>query len=68
MTKEDLYALEKLIDKNGLHAFMEGVAQIAMEKAEHVQANYSDRITAKAWQKCSEYLSKVADSEHLKIF
>ncbi len=68
LNQAELTVLEMMIDEVGLHSFMEGLASIAAEKSEHIQANYADGITAKAWQKTADYLTKIADSEHMKIF
>ena len=50
MTKhERATALEALIDKYGLLAVMESLADICDSKAEHVAVNWQDCGLAKAW-------------------
>jgi hypothetical protein len=45
--------LEAMIDKVGTANVAYAVARICALKAEHLQSNWSDKATAKVWDKCS---------------
>ena len=41
--------LEALIDRHGLPAVLNAIAQICSDKAEHIAVNWQDATTAKVW-------------------
>lgn len=49
MTKPLNEALEALIDKYGMSQLLFGLAQVCQEKADHVETNWQDKTTARAW-------------------
>jgi hypothetical protein len=55
-------ALEALIDRHGLTHVVNTLAVLCTEKAEHIRANWQDRITAKAWETDGRTLDKAARS------
>lgn len=52
--------LEALIDKHGLTMVVTGLSLICSEKAEHIRANWQDRVTAKVWDADAKTLDKAA--------
>lgn len=59
--------LESLIDKHGLLHVITALDLICSEKAEHIRANWQDKITAKTWDKAGNALytasSKIQELE-----
>ena len=43
--------LEPLIDRASLAMVLEALSQVCWEKADHLQSNWQDPVTAKAWHK-----------------
>jgi hypothetical protein len=52
--------IEKMIDERGLPAIINILADICFEKAEHVETNYNDKVTAKAWTRYGDRCSALA--------
>jgi hypothetical protein len=67
MTVEEKFTIEAIINEVGLVNFMEGVSDVAMSKAESVQANRTDRLVSRAWYRCGVYLQTVAKSQFVKL-
>jgi len=52
--------LEAMIDAHGLTHVLTGLSLVCAEKAEHIRANWQDRITAKPWDKASNEIEQLA--------
>jgi len=52
--------LDPLVDKHGLTHVLAGLSLLCSEKAEHIRANWQDRITAKAWDADAKTIDKAA--------
>ncbi len=52
--------LEAEIDKHGLLHVLIGLELVCAEKAEHIRANWQDKITAKPWDKASNEIGGLA--------
>lgn len=46
--------LESLIDKHGLSQVLTAIEDICNGKAEHIESNWQDSATARAWSKASK--------------
>ncbi len=51
--------IEALIDKHGLLHVLTTIELLCAEKAEHIQVNWQDRMTARAWDNASKRISKL---------
>lgn len=60
-------ALEVLIDAHGLSKVLEALATICHGKAEHLESNWQDAITAKAWTRAAGMLETVSCREAARI-
>jgi hypothetical protein len=49
ISKDDLEALEHLIDNNGIDRMLAALAEICEAKSAHVAENWQDRALAKRW-------------------
>lgn len=65
ITKEDVYALETLIDRVGLAKLAEAISLIAYEKQEHVQSNWQDSALAKTWARVGRRFGNLVGSLEL---
>ena len=52
--------LEKLIDASSLLDVLTGLELVCAEKAEHIRANWQDKLTARPWDKASRSFGKLA--------
>lgn len=50
---EAMQQLEAMVDKVGTRNVAHAMARICQLKAEHLEANWQDRGTAKVWDKCA---------------
>ena len=57
-------ALERLVDTNDIYTVVYTLSRICGEKADHLRANWQDRVTAKEWDKAAKSL----DTAAAKIF
>ncbi len=57
MTAEDL---ERMIDRQGLAAVCDMLAQICHEKADHIASNWQDRALAREWTVCARAIDRAA--------
>jgi hypothetical protein len=48
--------LEALVDKYSLAQIVDALAEVAFAKAEHLQANWQDKSTAKVWERAGSRL------------
>jgi len=60
ITREDVAAVEALIDDIELHGLFEALSAVAYEKASHVQEAWGDAALAKRWAKLGDKFSKMA--------
>jgi hypothetical protein len=60
MTREELTALEAMIDKHGLRNVAQALSDIAAAKAEHLRYNWQDSRLAREWDKASNGFDVVA--------
>jgi len=58
----DMNTMEYLIDRYGLNAVLDNMADIASEKADHVFINYNDTVTADTWDRAASNLRVAASS------
>lgn len=56
----DAEKLEKLVDTYGLANVLETLSEICYHKAQHIETNWQDRLTAHYWEKCGRLLVKTA--------
>jgi hypothetical protein len=59
-SKEALDLETNYIDKHGLVTTLECIADICMEKSNHILHNYGSDTLAKGWEKASKVIEKVA--------
>lgn len=55
---DDMNALEKLVDTNGINVTLDMLFEICCLKSEHLQSNWQDKTTAEFW----EHVAKQIDS------
>lgn len=60
LTQEQLSELEALIDATSLSAVLQGLANIAGEKADHVATSYDDAMTSRVWEVANSQLEKMS--------
>lgn len=60
MTTDATTELETLVDRYGLANLVEMLAIVCEEKADHIRANWQDRITANAWAAASREFDRCA--------
>lgn len=60
-TKQLSAELEKIIDAHGARAVLEAFADVAYDKAEHLQSNWQDARSARNWSKLGTRLCKLVD-------
>lgn len=53
--------LELLIDRVGLAAVVQTLAEICFEKADHIRTDWQDGATARPWDKDGKKLSSLSD-------
>jgi hypothetical protein len=54
--------LEKMIDKHGLEYVLQQLACICIAKAEHIETNWQDHLTAAVWGRAHKAIMKAADN------
>lgn len=64
LDQEQKDALEALIDTTSLRAVVAAIAEIARTKAEHIQTNWQDNITAQAWDMSASRLEQADKGLH----
>lgn len=60
LTNIDADAIEVMIDRFGLDAVLETVADIAREKADHIRVNWQDSINARSWDRIANRIDPIA--------
>ncbi len=60
LTNIDADAIEVMIDRFGLSATLETVADIAREKADHILSNWQDSATARSWDRIANRIDRTA--------
>ena len=60
LTKQEIDALERLIDTTDMGAVLRAIAQICHEKAEHVRTNWQDDDTANHWSRLGSKIERIA--------
>jgi hypothetical protein len=56
-----LEQLEQLVDQNNLQDVLHALAEVCIEKAEHIQVNYQDTFTANLWTSRANTIGAVAN-------
>ena len=51
--------LEAMVDRHGLSAILNQLANICGEKADHIRSSYDDKALAKCWDRDGKLLAKV---------
>jgi hypothetical protein len=64
MTSQELHRqLESLVDQHGLRLVCEHLAEVAWDKAEHLQVNWQDLAASMLWQGAATKLGNVVHSD-----
>ena len=45
--------LEEIVDANSLGRLLEALSQVCYAKADHIEMNWQDRSTSKAWRRAA---------------
>ena len=53
VTPEQQFDLENIIDNSNLQTTLRALANICLEKAEHIRSNWQDESLAKTWEKAA---------------
>lgn len=56
----DTEALEAMVDRSGIGAVLEALAEICREKAEHLRENWQDEVSARMWDRRASALERTA--------
>lgn len=60
-TQEQLIlAVETLVDENSLADVLLALARMCNEKAEHLESNWQDEITARVWDRAARKLDRLS--------
>lgn len=62
MYQNTVFDLESLIDKCGLESVMNQLAEIASQKAAHIESTYLDSGLAEDWSRASSTLADAGES------
>lgn len=62
MTKDHQIDLERMVDAYGLEGVLYALADICVEKADHLRSNWQDERTAKYWDKRVVRVTRTADA------
>lgn len=66
MTHNDKETLELIIDQHGLAGIFDAIADICHEKASHIESNWQDRLTARAWDSAGKKTAKLSHNVLIK--
>jgi hypothetical protein len=58
---DELEALERLVDRIGVHNVLDHLAIICGEKAEHLRDNWQDKTTAALWVRAAVRIENIVD-------
>jgi ribosomal protein S15P/S13E len=64
MTREQMKeSLESMLDRapGGLKEILNLLAEICQEKADHLESNWQDRISAQGWMNVADKISELTD-------
>lgn len=61
LTKAEADAVESMIDRYSLRDVVAALAQIAIEKEEHVQTTWNDKVLARHWARAARLLDHASD-------
>jgi hypothetical protein len=56
-----LSTLEALVDKHGMTLVLSGLREICRLKAEHLESNWQDAVSAKVWERVGKAVNKAHD-------
>ncbi len=56
----DADAIEGMIDRFGLSATLETIADIAREKSDHIESNWQDPNLARSWNRIANRIDRTA--------
>jgi hypothetical protein len=62
MTREDLHALETLVDRCTLNGVVSALSEICSRKEEHVAGNWQDEGLAKKWRRAELQCDRLAQN------
>ena len=62
-TKNLQDALETLIDATSVTSVLEAIATVCALKADHIRASWQDNQTARVWDRTSQQIDRLADSQ-----
>ena len=58
----DIEKIQKLIDTQSCCDLLETIADLCLEKGDHIETYRQDSITAKPWKKLAKRLSKIVQT------
>lgn len=61
VSKDDMEALEGMVDKYTLFEVLVALDVIAGDKADHLRANWQDHVSAKTWDRARAAVTKAAN-------
>ena len=56
-----LEKLERIVDSEGLGETLDALRDICFGKAEHIRANWQDRVLANTWERIGNRLDRAAN-------
>lgn len=59
MKKQDIEALEGIIDRNSPSSVLNEMANICFEKAQHTRENWQDYPLANQWEKTGQKIARI---------
>lgn len=62
LTQKECETLESMIDVSSLNHVLESLATIAREKSEHIESNWQDAPSARAWRSAAKSIDRAAES------
>lgn len=60
MADSAVHELEAMVDQYSLQTVLYALQSIALDKADHILASYSDRILYKVWLRCAGLVASAA--------
>lgn len=60
VSKEDMETLERMVDRYSLGEMLVALDVIAGDKADHLRANWQDKVSARVWERARSKVSTVA--------
>lgn len=58
MNQTSKLSLEQIVDAHGVQQVLEAVAEMCIEKGEHVRVSYGDALLARLWERAGEAIER----------